>query len=218
VFGGPEGKTYYFLIEKLDKVYQWVDIPHYNKEDAIQYAQKWKGWKVRPDIDVNEIFQHSTSFGLAVLEEGKFNLWTWGRIVCVGDAIHKMALNIGTGGNAAIESVAVLANELTSLLQTCNGDLPTEYQIESCFQAYQKRREPRANLIVDIAGEITRMEAMDGPHHRLIVNYFLPYLGDFLANSIGDYLVTAELLVRLNSMNGLSEQKLIYPAELFACS
>jgi hypothetical protein len=195
-FAGPHGKTYFFLIEKLDKVYPWGKIPHYSHEDAIEYANKWSDWKVTPDIRFAQIFQESTSFGLVALEEGNFKLWTWGRIACLGDSIHKMTINIGTGGNTAIESVAAFASELKTMLDECKEDLPSENQVQSCFKAYQKRREERAVFISEIANGSTRLQAMEGLHHRFVIAYLLPYLGDFVANAISDSIVNAELLVR----------------------
>jgi 2-polyprenyl-6-methoxyphenol hydroxylase-like FAD-dependent oxidoreductase len=197
VYAGPHGKTYYFMFEKLDQVLPWGKVPHYTKQEATDYAKKWTNWQIRPDITFHDVFQQSTSYGLAALEEGKFKTWSWGRIACLGDSIHKMTINIGTGGNTAIESVAAFTNELRIALDNCNGDLPTEDQIRKCFEAYQKRREDRAGFITDIAGEVMRLQAMEGPHHRFVAGYCLPYLGDFAANSMCDGLVNAEILVRI---------------------
>jgi 2-polyprenyl-6-methoxyphenol hydroxylase-like FAD-dependent oxidoreductase len=194
-FGGPNGKTYFFMLEKLDQVYPWGKTPRYSKEEAAEYAKSWSDWTLRPNMRFIDVFEKSTSFNLAVLEEGKFQLWFWGRIALLGDSIHKMTLSIGSGGNAAIESAAAFTNELTAVLDRCGDHLPTEDEIKACLKAYQTRRIDRTGATTNLAGGIMRMQAMEKPFHRIVVRYLLPYLDDFVANALSDSFVNAELLV-----------------------
>jgi len=74
------------------------------------------------------------------LEEVENSVWTWGRIACLGDSIHKMTPNAGHGGNAAIESAAALANAIKAMFGKAKGDRPTYEQVTTCLKDYQKVR------------------------------------------------------------------------------
>jgi 2-polyprenyl-6-methoxyphenol hydroxylase-like FAD-dependent oxidoreductase len=104
VIVGEAGRTYYFIFQKLNKVYRMGNIPHYTKAEAVGFAQQHADMKIRPDAKLADLWKNTLSFALVALEEAKFKIWTWSRIACVGDSIHKMTPNLGSGGNASIES------------------------------------------------------------------------------------------------------------------
>jgi len=64
--------------------------------------------------------------------------WHKGRVVLLGDAVHATTPHLGQGAGMAIEDSLVLAEELE------RGDTP-----ESAFRAYQARRFPRCEYIVE---------------------------------------------------------------------
>jgi 2-polyprenyl-6-methoxyphenol hydroxylase-like FAD-dependent oxidoreductase len=151
---------------------------------------------IRPGITISDYWETSENFTLACLEEGTFKLWTWGRIACVGDSVHKMTPNIGAGGNAGIESAAALANAVKSIAEKSHGQLPGNELVESELQAYQKRREKRAASIIHSAGEVTRMQASKTFYHRFMAEMARIYPGDFIADFLCDYFSDAVMLVR----------------------
>lgn len=87
----------------MDKVYHAPDIPSYTKEDAIAFAKKHLNRPITPRVNFGHIWENRKSYKLVSLEEGQMRRWSWGRMVCVGDCIHKMTPNMGVGGNTAIE-------------------------------------------------------------------------------------------------------------------
>jgi 2-polyprenyl-6-methoxyphenol hydroxylase-like FAD-dependent oxidoreductase len=91
------------LLEKLPNVYRVPNIPHYTKEEADAFASHHLDRHITPNVNFGHIWKSRKSYTLVPLEEGQLKRWTWGRIVCVGDCVHKMTPNMGAGGNAAIE-------------------------------------------------------------------------------------------------------------------
>jgi hypothetical protein len=194
VIVGKGGRTFYFIFQKLDKVYRMGNIPHYTKAQAIEFARQHADWKIRPGVRFADLWENTLSFSLVALEEAKFNIWSWGRIACLGDSIHKMTPNIGAGGNASIESAAAFANAIKAMVDENNGARPTESRIKECLAKYQKSREKRASAIVDASCSITRVQAMKGMYERLFVQYCLPNLGDFLQDVVCEVYVGALML------------------------
>lgn len=74
----------------------------------LSQVQEFSEYKVSDTVTVGELMEKTSSVGFFPLEEASHEVWTYGRVVCVGDAIHKMTPNMGQGGNQAIESAAVL--------------------------------------------------------------------------------------------------------------
>lgn len=68
----------------------------------------------------------------------KMNRWSKGRVVLVGDSAHAILPNAGAGVSMAMESAAVIADEL------CRSD--SRY-IAHALDHYEARRKPRVNKI-----------------------------------------------------------------------
>ena len=64
--------------------------------------------------------------------------WSKGRVVLVGDSAHAILPNAGAGVSMAMESAAVIAEEL------CRTD--SKY-VEYALKQYEKRRKPRVKKV-----------------------------------------------------------------------
>lgn len=84
----------------------------------------------------------------------------------------------GQGGNAAIESVALLTNNLVKALsQSTSGKLsPTE--VVSIFEDVQSRRKPRVALNHRYSHGRARTEALDTPFKKLMALHLLPLVDE----------------------------------------
>ena len=78
-------RTYWFLYNKLDRVYGSHEIPTYSKEDARRVAKDAALFHLTPNTNFGDIFERAESYNLVALEEARFNKWTFGPFVCVGD-------------------------------------------------------------------------------------------------------------------------------------
>jgi 2-polyprenyl-6-methoxyphenol hydroxylase-like FAD-dependent oxidoreductase len=102
---GGKGKVFWFIFKKLDKIYRVPDIPRYTKHDAEVFAEEFQGITITHSMNFSDIWNNRTTYTLVATEEAQLKRWSWGRIACVGDCVHKMTPNMGAGGNAAIEYV-----------------------------------------------------------------------------------------------------------------
>lgn len=95
---------------------------------------------------------------MVAFEEASMDVWTWDRLVCMGDSIHKMTPNIGQGSNQAMESAAVLSSTLNRMLSYCNGKASIS-EIRSALESYQNQRVERAHFITRTSNRVSNAEA-----------------------------------------------------------
>ena len=100
---GSKGKIFWFIFERLDKTYKTPNIPRYSRKDTDDFAAKFFDQDITSGVKFGDIWKNMTSSSLVPLEEAQLKRWTFGRMACVGDSVHKMTPNLGAGGNAAIE-------------------------------------------------------------------------------------------------------------------
>ena len=82
--------------------------------------------------------------------------WTKGRVVLLGDAAHATTPHLGSGAGAAVEDAIVLAEELARATS-----------IDDAFAAYNKRRIPRASLVVYNSLKLGEMEMAGAPMQEM---------------------------------------------------
>ncbi|KAG7103743.1 FAD-dependent monooxygenase andE like protein [Verticillium longisporum] len=106
VIGGKDGRVFWFVFAKMDKTYTSPNIPKYSYQDAVEFANEYMDFTIKDGLKFSDLWQSRTSVTLAATEEAELKEWTWGRIACVGDNVHKMTPHMGAGGNAAMEPIA----------------------------------------------------------------------------------------------------------------
>lgn len=193
------GKMYWFAQERLPKTYHLHDMPRYTDDDARAFIARHGDMVVYPGtnrLTLADIWDKTESFRLVAIEEGKFKLWHWGRITCVGDSIHKSTPNLGVGGNSAVESAAALANGIKRLADQSRdtGLRPSRQAVEKMLAEYQQGREGRAAAVVDSSGSLARAQNMHGLVSRLFVNYVLPRLTEYVPEIMGHAMIGATKL------------------------
>ncbi|KAJ4374627.1 hypothetical protein N0V86_007499 [Didymella sp. IMI 355093] len=151
---GISSQTKGVVEDKID------ELPRYTKEDAEVFAHKIKNFHITPDLSFNDIWRNRSTCTLVPLEEAQLKRWSWGRIACVGDCVHKMTPNMGAGGNAAMETAAALANELKKMVDTAKKGRPSYENIKAHLGNYQKLRNIRLTAILEAANGLTRIHAL----------------------------------------------------------
>lgn len=192
-FVGVGGILYWFLFSKLDKRYHGKEIPRYTTEQMEEAAHAFDKIHMTDKITFDEVFKQRTFTNMLCVEESQHEHWSSGRIVCIGDSVHKMTPNLGAGGNAAIESAAALANHIFKLT---SSNPPVE-EIQKVFKDFHNKRKDRANSTCDTANDLTRIEALDNWVYKILAIHVIPAAGDFLTDLTTDALVGAELLESL---------------------
>ena len=136
------------------------EIPRYTKADAEAFARKIENFHITPELTFDGIWKNRSTYTLVPTEEAQMKRWSWGRIACVGDSVHKVTPNMGAGGNAAIETAAALANELKKMADTAEKGKPSYETIKARLGDYQKTRDFRMTAISKAANSLTRIHAL----------------------------------------------------------
>ena len=79
----------------MDKKYQGKDIPRFTKSEMEAQVEEFADFHVTANLTLMDLMSNTTSLSYLPLEEANHECWTYGRIVCLGDAIHKMTPNVG---------------------------------------------------------------------------------------------------------------------------
>lgn len=163
---GVSGLVFWFLFVKSEKVTKTPNTPRFTHEETEAMINKYANHNLGPGYTFKDLWDSRVKANMLALEEGvlqtKWN--SGGRVVLMGDAVHKATVNPGLGGNLAVEGVVHLVNELVPLVRTCEEDgkrKPTSAEVLAMFDEYEKKHRPHASMIVNASGYITRYEAMD---------------------------------------------------------
>lgn len=190
VITGKNDRVYWFLIERMPQIFRYGSIPRFTSEDAEAFIAKHMDIPLMPDakVTVRDLWENRQTCNLVPLEEAYFDHWTFGRFVCLGDSVHKVTPNLGSGGNAAIESAAVLANELRTLCDqhTISRTKPSTKDLQHALSSYQRTRHTRAYAIYKASNFVTRLHAMRGPLEYILAHYIMPRAGDLLTDLASD--------------------------------
>ncbi|UKZ96224.1 uncharacterized protein TrAFT101_011024 [Trichoderma asperellum] len=162
---GVPGFAYWFMFVKSDKKTRMPGIPKFTEEETEATIAKYGDYALGPGYTFKDLWDSRIKASMLSLEDGilksKWN--TGGRVALMGDSVHKSTINVGLGGNLAVEGVVHLVNELVPLVQQCeaSGRKPTRNEITAALDAYEEKQRPHAKTIVTMSRYVTRYEAME---------------------------------------------------------
>ncbi|KAI9728826.1 MAG: hypothetical protein M1834_007213 [Cirrosporium novae-zelandiae] len=166
----------------MEKKYRYPNVPRFAKEDAAKACHKLQNVKVWKDVVFGDIWARKEVCSMTALEENVFQTWYYGRIVCIGDSMHKMTPNLGQGANSAIESAAALANALQNLANIKRSEHPTDAEINGILGGFNRLRLTRMIDISKTSRFVTRFQARDGTFNKLFGRYLVPLAKDLPAD------------------------------------
>lgn len=150
-------RCWVFVYEKLDQ-----PNPHertrFTDMDLKDFANRHGNMRIGDRLTLADVVPHRTSGGMALLEEGVLQHWSYGRIVLAGDAAHKFTPNAGLGLNNGLQDIAVLLSSLVSLLSKTAPN-PSEKELEGVFKRYQDARAKPVQKDFKFSADTTRMAA-----------------------------------------------------------
>jgi 2-polyprenyl-6-methoxyphenol hydroxylase-like FAD-dependent oxidoreductase len=197
LFACEEHVVWFFYV-KLDKPVDFPDRTYYTDDDAAEMAKQFADQPITENVKFKELWDARVRARLAGLEEGIQSLWHSGRIVLVGDAVHKVRLlpscppdrvqvtdswyrvkmtpNLGFGANNTWESVTVLTDLLSGAIANRESPIPKKdaYSVDSVagldrlFSEYQKQRYTRANRYCNVMAAITSGAAWETKFDQVI--------------------------------------------------
>ncbi|KAL2064309.1 hypothetical protein VTL71DRAFT_4803 [Oculimacula yallundae] len=207
--------TYWFLYKRLDKKYFAPDIPRFTQADADAQAAEHMDFVIGGTdgkVTFGDMWKRKKVGGLQSMDEGHNEHWTFGRIACVGDAVHKVTANSGLGGNMCLEGAAAVTNSLYKLLHSQkntstyrngtaklqNGDTkeskftkprPDLKAVEETLKAYHDGCKDRIEKAVKGANDYTRIETFRTFKDEMFAKYVAPAMGSLLNDLFSDGLV-----------------------------
>ncbi|KAI7776946.1 hypothetical protein LA080_004309 [Diaporthe eres] len=193
---GPNDRTYWCLFHNLGDTYYGDALPPYGEKEEAETAKVHGPDAVTDTVKFSDLYERRIASVSTPLHEGVLDKWYEGRCLVVGDAVHKVTdprltasadskypetdrhqFNpiVGLGGMSALETTAILTNNLIALLKSSPN--PTRAEIESVFARTQASRQPRAKALVDASTQTQRRFAMQSPWLRFMNRYFYPAQG-----------------------------------------
>ncbi|KAK8067438.1 hypothetical protein PG996_006550 [Apiospora saccharicola] len=204
-YSGERGKVFWFVYARMDRVYGAHEMPRFTDAEVARFAHKHLDVPLRPggSITFAHVWKRREVATMLPLEEAHFGRWTAGRIVCLGDSVHKMTPHSGGGGMLCIETAAALANALCRLAtggdtgagfdtldtpnkETANGNgldvkkqskRPTLAQVQAALHGYETSPHSlhrRAMENIKASGDLGRLSALRTLTQRLLVPYLMP--------------------------------------------
>jgi hypothetical protein len=74
VIVGKNGRSYYFVFEKMDKAYKPPHIPRYTEADKLEFAERHGDMKVTDSVLVRDLHKHSVSSTLVGIETAAYKV------------------------------------------------------------------------------------------------------------------------------------------------
>lgn len=142
-----------------DSVYMWMLTPHEEREQFRTERELYDdlkalladfggnaGW-IRDTMTPDDWINYRPL--AAVLQPRP---WYNGRVVLLGDAVHATTPHLASGAGMAVESGVVLAEELAR----------AGTDVEAALHAYQERRYPRCQDVIDSSVAVGRLQLAHG--------------------------------------------------------
>ncbi|KAI1024237.1 hypothetical protein LB504_005378 [Fusarium proliferatum] len=178
VTGGPHGRVYWFRFQKLQEKVHGSAIPRYSEKDLQKALSESADDNILPNLKFSTLIDNKVSAVMTSLVEYVYKQWHFDRIITLGDSAHKFHPVGGQGGNAAIESAALLTNNLVNALERSPSGRLTTVQVDSMFADVQSRRKPRLALNHRYSHNRANTEALDTPLKKLMAIHLLPLVDE----------------------------------------
>ncbi|KAK4450297.1 hypothetical protein QBC34DRAFT_403224 [Podospora aff. communis PSN243] len=168
-------RGYFVIYHRLDK--PTTGRHRFSVEEKTALAAEYADRYITPDHRFKDIWDIALWSHMAHIEEGLVEKWYGGRIVLVGDNVHKMMPNAGFGFNSAVISAAALTNGLRRLVldKSDSAGIRTD-ELTQVFATYEKIRKPDARKFVDVSAAYARAVAWDNFVFRFVDRYIGPYI------------------------------------------
>ncbi|KAL1879477.1 hypothetical protein Plec18167_003934 [Paecilomyces lecythidis] len=164
-------RVFWFLVNKIKRT-EYAHRPRYTQEGAQALIDERGDLVIAPGHSIRELWDSRIKATLVPMEEGVVKKWSEGRVLLIGDSVHKFTINAGLGGNVAFEAVAHFTNRLVPLLK--QNPHPTSQDLSSLFNEFESAHRPRAELALNMSTYVTRLESQDSLFLRFYSRYIMP--------------------------------------------
>ncbi|KAJ9145331.1 FAD binding domain-containing protein [Pleurostoma richardsiae] len=163
----------------------------YTEKDVEAFAARLADYPVNETLKVKDVFAQRQTSGMADLEEGIAEHWSWGRIVLAGDACHKFTPNAGLGLNNAIQDIVALFNGLHAAVLAAPDGQPDNETLARVFKTYREQRLEALKGDYGRSALVTRLQAW-ATRLYWFLNRFI-FSSSFVANFMINYVASPGL-------------------------
>ena len=128
----------------------------YTKRDLEEYVAQYAHLPATETHTFGDVVDLSMA-GMVNVEEGLAENWSWGRIVLIGDACHKMSPNLGMGYQAGLQDIVDLANRLRRALRAAPDRQPDVETLGKTFEDYKTSRAKPLSEVLDVSHKGIRL-------------------------------------------------------------
>ncbi|KAJ4417057.1 hypothetical protein N0V82_006411 [Gnomoniopsis sp. IMI 355080] len=143
--------------------------PRFNQSDLDTFIKKYGHLKLCPDYTFNDCYRTLIGASIICMEENVLpTRWnSGGRVMLLGDAVHKATANLGMGGNLCVDAVCRLMNGLLPLLQR-TGDAPSTQQLTKLFDGCERQGRSRAKFVYYASSFFCGFETMSSWYAHIV--------------------------------------------------
>nr|J7FK10.1 RecName: Full=FAD-dependent monooxygenase idtM; AltName: Full=Indole-diterpene biosynthesis cluster protein M [Claviceps paspali]AFO85424.1 FAD dependent monooxygenase [Claviceps paspali] len=182
LFAGKGSKFFWFIMVRTSRD-EFLELKKDSAHMARRTCEGLGSKRLSDAVYFRDVWSRCTVYQMTPLEEGVFRQWNRGRLVCIGDAIRKMAPNIGQGANMAIEDAAQLSNLIREMLASPRKASATT--VEKMLRDFAAMQKARTKSMCGQSEFLVRMHANEGFGRRLLGRYLIPSLQDAPAGLAG---------------------------------
>lgn len=151
----------YIPLDVLGKEPCAYPSPRFTQADIDTFMDKYGYLKFCPDYTFNDAYKTLIGASIICMEENVLPV-SWnsgGRVMLLGDAVHKATANLGLGGNLCIDDVCRLTNGLLPLLERTNN-APATQALTELFDKCEKEGRARAKFVYNTSAFFCGFETM----------------------------------------------------------
>lgn len=165
--------------------------PKFTQADVDLIIERYGHLHMGPGFTVADAFQNMVKGASIISMEENVLPTRWnngGRVVILGDAVHKATANLGLGGNLCIDDVCRLANGLVPLLAkepSSSSGPPSTAQLTKVFDDMEKASRPRAEFVRRASSFFCGFETWTG-WYAPIVKVLFPWIPSSMKMQVFD--------------------------------
>ncbi|RAQ47104.1 hypothetical protein AFGD_010252 [Aspergillus flavus] len=192
---------FWLLSFHAGKVHRYPDVPRHSQDRASidLHVFPFLDAHTSSNIRFEELYHNTITCCHVALEEMLCEQWVAGRLVCIGDSVHKqsfqMTPNLAQGANCAIESSASLANCIVRTVdqyKSCARSDKPEKDMD--LAAWEESRKQRMRRFYTHSWILARSEAFSGPWFKALGLYIGFFHGEQVISYISDISSESECL------------------------
>ncbi|KAB8221776.1 hypothetical protein BDV33DRAFT_190112 [Aspergillus novoparasiticus] len=188
---------FWLLSFHAGKVHRYPDVPRHSQDRASidQQVFPFLDAHISSNFRFEELYHNTIACCHVALEEMLCEQWVAGRLVCIGDSVHKMTPNLAQGANFAIESSASLANCIVRTVdQHKSCARPDNPEKDMDLAAWEESRKQRMRRFYTYSWILARCEAFSGSWFKALGLYIGFFHGEQVISYISDISSESECL------------------------